>query len=166
MRPTSAKVREAVFDVLGSQVEYSNVLDLFAGTGAFGFEALSRGASKVCFVEKRRASAHIIQKNARELGVDNLVTVKVTTAAQAIKGFERSRETFSIVFLDPPYNSNEIAQVWQQPALKKAISDEGILIVESRFPNPDLNPPHFLKKYFQRRYGDTLVEMFCVREEE
>lgn len=166
VRPTSERVREAVFDALGSHVQSSLVLDIFAGTGALGLEALSRGASKVFFVEKNRSAVQIIQRNVGELGVADLVSVKVCGAVEAINVFDRSEETFTLIFMDPPYNTHDIDHVWQQPGLRRVMSDIGVLVVESRFPNTNHNPPDFLEKWFARTYGDTLVEMFRLREEE
>jgi len=165
-RPTSERVREAVFDVLGRRVQESTVLDLCAGTGTFGFEALSRGASKVSFVEKNRVSAQIIEKNAGALGVAELVSVKVCEAIQAINFFDRAKETFTIIFVDPPYDTNETERIWHEPALRRVISDSGVLVMESRYPRSDRRQPDLLKRCFARRYGDTLVEMFSLEEEE
>lgn len=155
-----------MFDVLGQQVLSSRVLDLFAGTGAFGFEALSRGASKVAFVELNSVLAQIVRRNARELGIADRISVRVCGAAQALKAFDRSQETFTVIFIDPPYDSTEINDLWQQPALKRVIAHGGLLVVESRHPNPYQEPTAFLRRCFSRKYGDTLVEMYRLGEGE
>jgi len=166
VRPTSERVREAVFDVLGQHVIASRVLDLFAGTGAFGFEALSRGAAYVSFVERNSASVQIIKRNAEELGVRDRVSVRVGGAAQALNFFVGAKETFDVIFMDPPYDAKELDLVWRQPALSRVMSQNGVLVVESRRTSSERQTPDLLSRTFARRYGDTLVEMFRLGEEE
>ncbi len=155
-----------MFDVLGRRVIASRVLDLFAGTGAFGFEALSRGAAYASFVERNNASARIIKRNAEELGVRDRVSVRVCGAAHALNFFIGARETFTVIFMDPPYDTKELDRIWRHPALSSVLSQNGVIVVESRYTSSDRHAPEFLTKRFARRYGDTLVEMFCLGEEE
>jgi 16S rRNA (guanine(966)-N(2))-methyltransferase RsmD len=100
VRPTPARVKEALFSILGSRVADARVLDLFAGSGALGFESLSRGAAHVTFVEKDRPRAAALRAAARELGVDARVEVigaPVERAVRALGG------RYDLVFADPPY---------------------------------------------------------------
>ena len=100
VRPTPARVKEALFSILGSKIDASHVLDLFAGSGALGFEALSRGAAHVTFVESHRATASALNTAARALGVENACTV---IAAPAERAVARLRGPYDLVFADPPY---------------------------------------------------------------
>jgi 16S rRNA (guanine966-N2)-methyltransferase len=100
VRPTPSRVKEALFSILGSRVERARVLDLFAGSGALGFEALSRGAAEVTFVERHRSTADALRSVARTLGVDGQVAV-ISADAQRAPG--RLDGRFDLVFADPPY---------------------------------------------------------------
>ncbi len=100
LRPTPARVKEALFSILGTRVEDARVLDLFAGTGALGFESLSRGASHVTFVERHRPTAEALRATARALGVAEQVAVLNAPAERAVHAVAGR---YDLVFADPPY---------------------------------------------------------------
>lgn len=100
VRPTPAKVKEALFSILGDRVDEARVLDLFAGTGALGFESLSRGAAHVTFVERHRPTAEALRASARTLGVAGQVAIVNAPAEKAARALEGR---FDLVFADPPY---------------------------------------------------------------
>ena len=103
-RPTSDLVREAIFNILGEVVEELLVLDLFAGTGALGLEALSRGADRVIFVEKNRENAALIRRNVATLRYEDRATVVCGDAYRWAKGFDPTEGEPVIVLIDPPYS--------------------------------------------------------------
>lgn len=110
IRPTQDKVREALFDVLRLDVADSNFLELFAGSGAVGIEALSNGAKEVVFVEKDKRCCKIIENNLAQLGLmpneqatDKKILILATDAFRAVDIFYREQRKFDIIFLDPPY---------------------------------------------------------------
>ena len=100
VRPTPARVKEALFSILGSRVDDAQVLDLFAGSGALGFESLSRGAQHVTFVEKHRPTAETLRSTARALGVAEQVDVVNAPAERAVRALGGH---YDLVFADPPY---------------------------------------------------------------
>jgi len=100
-RPTAAKVREAIFNILGPPPEGS-VLDLYAGTGALGIEALSRGAHRAVFVERDHQALVVLRRNLRELGVEERSSVLGGEVCGALRRLASQEEHFSWVFLDPP----------------------------------------------------------------
>ena len=100
VRPTPGRVKESLFSILAERVKGARVLDLFAGTGAIGFEAASRGAARVVSVESHRETAAAIEEAARNFGVEKVVTV---FAAPAERALYRLEGPFDIVYLDPPY---------------------------------------------------------------
>jgi len=100
-RPTASKVREAIFNILGPPP--GPVLDLFAGTGALGLEALSRGAPKAVFVERDGAALGALRRNLREVGMEERATVIGADVRTALRRLAAAGEQFSWVFLDPPY---------------------------------------------------------------
>ncbi len=100
VRPTPSRVKEALFSILGNRIVDAHILDLFAGSGALGFEALSRGAAHATFVESHRATASALTRTARELGIAQRCTVY---AAPAERIAPRLSGRYDIVFADPPY---------------------------------------------------------------
>lgn len=103
VRPTSALVRQALFDILRSKVEGSRFLELFAGSGAISFEALSRGASSGCAVEHNRAALYALRRNAEQLECTGLVTILPIDVRKALKGEMLNFQAFDWLFADPPY---------------------------------------------------------------
>ncbi|MFT0762406.1 16S rRNA (guanine(966)-N(2))-methyltransferase RsmD [Actinomyces sp. F1_1611] len=152
-RPTSAKVREALFSMLESWnlVRERRVLDLFAGSGALAFEAFSRGASEITLVDKSRGAQKVLAQNARTVGASSARIV-----AGSAQAFVRSaRATFDLVFVDPPY-------AWPEPDLTELLADllglldpDGLIVVErdARSPQPSL--PAGLELESERSWGDT-----------
>jgi 16S rRNA (guanine(966)-N(2))-methyltransferase RsmD len=104
IRPTKDRVREALFNIIGKFVQAATVLDAFAGSGAFGIEALSRGAKRVVFIDKDRRCIRVIRENLNSLGIkNNAVSIIKMDAMDAFGILERKKEKFDIVLLDPPY---------------------------------------------------------------
>jgi 16S rRNA (guanine966-N2)-methyltransferase len=100
VRPTPGRVKESLFSMLAPRIEGARMLDLFAGTGAIGFEAASRGAARVVAVEAHRDTAHAIEEAARHLGADDVVSVLAMPVERALYRLE---EQFDLVYVDPPY---------------------------------------------------------------
>jgi 16S rRNA (guanine(966)-N(2))-methyltransferase RsmD len=159
VRPTTERVREAVFNILGPVVEGARILELFAGSGAFGFEALSRGAASVVFVDKDKKAAVTIAQAARMLGLKDSSSILVMDASRAVEKLARAGERFSIIYLDPPYDTGWIAKIVNAPALMTLFTADGVLLVEKGIHTPDLPLPDTLCKRLVRQYGDTLVEI-------
>lgn len=156
-RPSGAKVREAIFNIIGSKVIDTKWLDLFGGTGAIGIEALSRGASSVIFTEKDFTAFKQLKQNLSELKIEDKSTV---LKMDAINFFNKTNEVFDVIFLDPPYASEYYEQVFKiinQNTEK--LSKEGILIVEHniKYTLPELSTLKMLKTY---KYGDTGITLF------
>jgi 16S rRNA (guanine966-N2)-methyltransferase len=131
IRPSSDRVREAIFSILGPNTTDSLVLDLFAGTGALGFEALSRGAARVVFVEKLRTQAAIIKKIAVKLSVESHVEVFSTESISALRKLRDAGYGFSLVFLDPPYETDLLHKTFHDENLAGIVQNGGIVVVET-----------------------------------
>lgn len=159
VRPTGERVREAVFDVLGP-VEGLAVLDLFAGTGAFGFEALSRGASKATFVENDPNVLRVLQDNARTLEFGRAAEVLDQEYDRALADFPAAGRVFDLLFVDPPYRMLSQVMGVLDPCLPGLLAPEGVVVVEG----PLSGSAHItLDVMFQRRYGNTMVTMITKR---
>jgi len=161
-RPTSEKVREAVFDILGPRLSLgdAHVLDLFAGTGAFGLEALSRGAVHATFIDSARAAVAAIRNNLRALGVADRATV---VAGDAVVHAARHAPAapWRLVFVDPPYRSDLAARaVTALPP--DHLAPDAVVVIEHDRHNVPPDQVGSLLRTDQRRYGDTLISFFAA----
>lgn len=160
LRPTSDKVREAIFDVLAAAKPGglgASAIDLFAGTGALGIEALSRGAGHVVFVESASAAARILDENLRRAGYQDRATVRVEDAERAPRKLRAAGEgPFDIAFLDAPYGSPAGSRAAARLVSEGLIAPEGIVVLESGARDPLADPPG-LETFRRKRYGDTSV---------
>lgn len=125
VRPTTDGVKEAIFSIVQFEVEDAVVLDLFAGSGQLGIEALSRGASKAVFVDNSAESVKVVKDNLKHTGLEENAVV-INTANNAF--LRSTREKFDIAILDPPYNHNLIQK--SMPLLVEKMADSGIIICE------------------------------------
>lgn len=161
VRPTSDRVREALFSSLGS-IEGARVLDLYAGTGSLGIEALSRGASEAVFVDVSKASLGAISKNLSRLGLRDRTRVLMLDARACLRGFESEGASFDLVFLDPPYGSAEIPGILAALASTAAVVPGAQVVVETatRETVPVVAGLHLA---FERGYGKTRIAIFEKR---
>ena len=150
-RPTSDRVREALFSVLGD-VTGLRVLDLFAGSGALGIEALSRGAASAVFVERAPAALKALRANLTALGLDQ--EVFAGDARAFIGNARRAGDTYDLVFLDPPYR--ETGRLGTELDLPAVLASGGRIVAESDRRSPLEIDLHVT---FERRYGDTLIRI-------
>jgi len=131
IRPTSDKLRETLFNVLGPRVEGATFLDGFAGMGAVGIEALSRSARFVCFVDQSRKASANIRQNLESLEVMDGVRVIEADFGKTLDLFERERATFDIVFLDPPYERRELySESLSAFGSRRLLNEGGVLVME------------------------------------
>jgi 16S rRNA (guanine966-N2)-methyltransferase len=160
VRPTVDRVREALFSTLGALGEGARGLDFFAGTGAFGFEALSRGAASAVFVEKDRQVSEAIRETARGFGIEKEIQILNMGALEALRRLNERGAKFTIVFLDPPYESDWVSKVASDPIFPNLLEPEGVFIVEKGVHAPETPPPPTFGMRFSRKYGGTVVEIF------
>lgn len=161
VRPTLDRVREAIFDVLGSGVEGAKVLDLFAGSGALGIEALSRGACHVTFCDSSSRAVQAIHRNLERLGIrESQARVLQMPAAQAIRVLANEGDRFDIVFVDPPYDALLYEATLTALAIAKVVTPGGRVIVEHSRRTRVGAVYGDLQAIKTRRYGDTCVTFF------
>ena len=130
-RPTAVRVRQTLFDILGPRVLDARFLDLFAGSGAVGVEALSRGASRAVFVEQRREAVVAIRRNLEALGVDDeTCRVMRGDALSAIDDLARAGDRFDLVFLDPPYDGDHYEPTLRRLDAGSVVAAGGWVIAE------------------------------------
>jgi 16S rRNA (guanine966-N2)-methyltransferase len=156
VRPTSSKVRESIFNILQNKVSEAIMLDLFAGSGIMGLEALSRGASKVVFVEKNLKIFKLLKENLCNFDVQYDVLLKdAITALNKLKGSK-----FDIIFADPPYKLDIIPDVLRMVKENSLLAKDGVIIIEhsSKY-KFEANGFEVIKT---KEYGDTMISFFKV----
>jgi 16S rRNA (guanine966-N2)-methyltransferase len=151
-RPTSDRVREALFSILGVRVAGARVLDLFAGSGALGLEALSRGAAAVTFVESAPAALRVLRANVAALGAD--AEIARADAVRWLRAASAGARQYDLVFLDPPYRQAEALGDALSDLLPAVLGQGALVVAESDRRAPlELTIPTI----DERRYGDTLI---------
>jgi 16S rRNA (guanine966-N2)-methyltransferase len=158
-RPTGAKVREAIFNILGPPPELP-VLDVFAGSGALGIEALSRGASAACFIERDGRALQALHRNLRELGFASKARVLGTEAHAALRQLSHDGQHFGWVFIDPPYAAGVVASVLEILAGGNVVASGGVIIVEHDKRNVPPDAVAAVRLIDRRFYGDTGVSFY------
>ncbi len=159
VRPSADRVREALFARLG-ELERARVLDLFAGSGALGIEALSRGAREAAFVERSTRVLAVLRANLEALELTPLARVLAGEASAVVRRLARAGAAFDVVLLDPPYASPDAVRAL------RALVDSGILapgarVVLETSRRSELPEVPGLVRIDERRYGDTLVLRFA-----
>jgi len=164
VRPTADRVREAVFNILGSRTEGARVLDLFAGTGALGLEALSRGALSAVLVESDPRTFAVMRRNVLELGASGAEPLLMDYRA-ALRVLTRRCSRFDLAFLDPPYGKGIAARSADDLAGAGVLEPGGTVVVEEAERTGELPFPPGWERFEDRRYGDTRVMIFTVERE-
>ncbi|HOG52833.1 MAG TPA: 16S rRNA (guanine(966)-N(2))-methyltransferase RsmD [Bacillota bacterium] len=158
-RPTQDRVRESMFAILAGRCEGSEVLDLFAGSGSLGFEAISRGAISCVFVESSRKAASIIETNAASLGVKGMTRVINDDAAREQCGW-KTYGPFDIVFMDPPYASDKYEGLLAALSENNLVKPMGIVVVERAKIKQLAEEYGGLKLRRSEKYGATFVDFY------
>ncbi|KZY06185.1 MULTISPECIES: 16S rRNA (guanine(966)-N(2))-methyltransferase RsmD [unclassified Sulfitobacter] len=159
LRPTSDRVREALFSMLTHHdvIENARVLDLFAGTGALGLEALSRGAAEAVFVENGRPAQRLISENIEKLRLEDRTTLMRSDATRLAAW---PMAAFDLVFLDPPYGRNLGQVALNRVARGGWIATDAMVVWEENAPMQALQG---FERIATRKYGDTHVTLLCYR---
>ncbi len=164
VRPTSDRVREAIFSSLGDRVIGSDALDLFAGTGALGLEAASRGAQTVLFLEHSQPALTTLYTNIaafkRHPGTPTVLTVRAVDVFSELAQLSRDGCAFSLMFADPPYG-HIAQQLLDEPTLPSLLAGGGCLVLESA-KRDVLVPPPSWQVFREAIYGDTHVSFLSA----
>ena len=158
-RPTLDRVKESVFGILQFELEGKTVLDLFAGSGGLGLEALSRGAKFAVFNDKDRESIAVIRKNIEKLRFQEVSAVYSLECSVLLKRMAQDGQKFDIVFLDPPYEAGLLEKAMDELSTLELLKN-GFIVVTEHSPKkpPTLMPGFSLRD--SRRYGDVAVSFF------
>jgi 16S rRNA (guanine966-N2)-methyltransferase len=164
VRPTSGRVKEAMFNILPHDLSGFKVLDLFAGTGNVSIEALSRGAAEAMLIDSSAQSGKAIRENLRRLRVVNRTKVWITPVVRAVRLLARRGESFDLIFLDPPYEQRLIEATLKAIDSGDLLRRSGVAIAEHSVRESVQTRYGGLALDDQRRYGSTLLS-FYKREE-
>lgn len=160
MRPTSDLARQAIFNTLQGAPEGRRVLDVFGGTGALGFEAISSGAREAVWIEKNPVLARVIEKTAAELGVSDRSRVIVADALAALKDLGKRGDRFDLIFLDPPYHAGLGVPAVELVARLGVFAPGAIVVLETH--KTEDPPPAIgsLRAVKTKRHGDTKITFY------
>lgn len=161
VRPTSDRLRETLFNVVAGLVHDSRVLDICAGSGAVGIEALSRGAREATFIERSRPAVAVIEANLKSLALTS-ATIINRDAPASLKRLDNEGRQFDIVFFDPPYASEIYADVMKYLGSGNLVAADGIVIVEHRAKTPP--DPQFekLRPFREIRQGESALSFYEI----
>lgn len=158
VRPTADRVKESLFNIIGSRIMEARVLDLFAGTGNLGLESWSRGAKAITFIDESKESLRLVNSNIAKCRAEKDCTVLKGNAVQVAQRLYEQGQRYDFVFCDPPYNKGWIEAIIKVLETCPFIEDGGYLVVE-RSAHNELPPlPEGYELFRSSRYGETLVD--------
>lgn len=164
IRPTSDRVKEALFSILGDLVIDCNFLDLFAGSGSVGIEAYSRGAKEVVFVDSHLSSIKILKKNLEKVGILNDTEVIHDDFAAAIEILSRRGRKFDIIFIDPPYGQGLSIEAARKIIKNNLLSKSGVIIIEHGAKEIIPEEIDILEKFKEKKYGNIFLSLYAIKK--
>ena len=159
-RPTADQVRIALMDTLAPAMDGARVLDLFAGAGGVGLEALSRGAAHATFVERAAAAVAALEENVIALGVTDRARVLRADARRALGRLTREGTRFEVIFLDPPYETALVQSTLVQLGAGEVTTPDAFVVVQHFTKRPPASRVGVLTAYRARRFGETTLTFF------
>ena len=159
-RPTADQVRIALLDTLMPRLPEARVLDLFAGAGGVGLEALSRGAAQATFVERDARAVHALRANVTTLGVERAVRIVRDDVRRALSTLRRDGGRFDVVFLDPPYDGDDVATTLEALAESDVLADGAVVIAQHLTKRAPAASFGGLAAFRTRRFGETTLTFF------
>ncbi|HEY3160230.1 MAG TPA: 16S rRNA (guanine(966)-N(2))-methyltransferase RsmD [Vicinamibacterales bacterium] len=160
LRPTSDKLRETLFNILAPRMEGARVLDGFAGTGAIGIEALSRGAAHVTFIEKSRRAVALIEENLKACGVEEGYTILCADVVAALNGLPAA-DAFDLILLDPPYDIDNASAALDAAA--RRLAGNGLVVLE-RATRREPEEPAAVRRVRDVKSGDSTLTLYSRSE--
>lgn len=165
VRPTTDRVKESMFNIIQDRVYDSQVLDLFAGSGALGIEALSRGASQAVFCDNSSDSIEIIRSNIEKARVVDRSQLVSGDFKRCLRDMETRKQKFDLIFVDPPYYKGLFEEVLETIKTREILKKDGIVIVEHDANRP-IEPLEGLEVFKEKKYGITMLTFYCLEDED
>ncbi|MCX7710671.1 MAG: 16S rRNA (guanine(966)-N(2))-methyltransferase RsmD [Clostridia bacterium] len=159
-RPTTDRVKESLFNIIAAYIPEAEVLDLFAGTGNLGIEALSRGAANAVFADKSAECVNIIKDNLNHTKLSDKAKVLSGDASMVLMRLKNEGKRFDLIFLDPPYNTGLAQEMLSGIAQYELLKTDGLIVAESD--RQDTLPENVgnLRLIRQQKYGDTMLWLY------
>jgi 16S rRNA (guanine(966)-N(2))-methyltransferase RsmD len=166
VRPTSDQVKETLFNMIGARIEQATFLDLFAGTGNVGIEALSRGAARVVFVEKHPAYVQTLKRNLAACAIESESVIYCGDANKILRVLRRDGWQFQVLFLDPPYRQTRmLCDLLSRLTETTCVAETGLMIAEHRHAfSPPSHPGGSFSLTKQRRIGNTALSFYEIEK--
>jgi RNA methyltransferase, rsmD family len=165
VRPTTDRVKESMFNIIQDWVYDSQVLDLFAGSGALGIEALSRGASQAVFCDNSLDSIKIIKSNIEKARVADRSQIVSGDFKRCLRDMEAKNQSFDMIFVDPPYYEGLFEEVLDTISSCKILKKDGMVIVEHDAKKP-IGQVEGLEVYKEKKYGITMLTFYCLEDDD
>ena len=165
-RPTTDKVKESIFNIIGPYFEGGLAIDLFAGSGSLGIEALSRGMDSCIFIEKDAKAIQTINENLKKCHLENQAEVYRAEASRAVKALEKREVKIDLLFLDPPYQRIELYNLAETMIQKGLLSSDAIIMCEHE---KTVDLPETIDTFSLTRretYGSTIISIYRMQKEE
>ncbi|WP_128894289.1 16S rRNA (guanine(966)-N(2))-methyltransferase RsmD [Longirhabdus pacifica] len=159
-RPTTDKVKESLFSVIGPYFSDEIVLDLFAGTGSLGIEALSRGAKKAIFVDAERKSIEVVKHNIMVTGFEQQAEIYRNDAFRALNALHKREVQFQLVFLDPPYRMKNMDELLEQMQQKQLLANDSTVVIEHDAKHQYPQQIGELHRIRELTYGDIAISIY------
>lgn len=159
-RPTTDKVKEAIFSMIGPYFDGGQVLDLFAGTGGLGIEALSRGMSRAVFIDVEKKSVDTVLHNVQAAGLKEQAEIFRNDAVRALKALAKRERQFELVFLDPPYKMKAIAELIAAMEDQGLLASQAVIVVEHDAEDVLAEMIGGMEQQRRAEYGDTAVTIY------
>jgi 16S rRNA (guanine966-N2)-methyltransferase len=160
LRPLTDKIKNALFSIIFDRVKNAQVLDLFAGTGIFGFEALSRGAKNATFVDEDYQNIRLIRENAQKLQFDERITVINRDFRKAIELLGKKKSSFTLIFIDPPYNTDFAYQTINHLSFPSLLKTESLVIVRVHHKTELPSSVNGMCVIDERKYGEAKIYFY------
>ncbi|WP_010631048.1 16S rRNA (guanine(966)-N(2))-methyltransferase RsmD [Sporolactobacillus vineae] len=167
-RPTTDKVKETIFNMIGPYLSGGRVLDLYGGSGGLGLEALSRGANEAVFVDRAAQACHVIAENADKCGYTDRCRILHLNSEKALSLLAESREVYDYVFLDPPYAKQHLNQDIDFLTRKRMLAPNAVVIAEHEdtVVLPDRTGSGLIRTKYRTYQGKTAVSVYCMTPED
>lgn len=163
-RPTSDKAKGSIFNIIAAIIFDTDVLDLFAGTGNLGIEALSRGSRSAVFVDRSHECFQIIKENLIHTKLFGKAEVMVTDVSSALTKLSQKGDKFDIIFLDPPYGKGLVEETLKCIACNDVMKTDAIIVAEHDVNDIVPESAGNLKNFRQQKYGDTVISFYRHEE--
>jgi 16S rRNA (guanine(966)-N(2))-methyltransferase RsmD len=160
IRPTADRVKETLFDIIGDRIREARVLDLFAGTGSLGIEALSRGARSILFVDVAKQAIRLISDNLIRTDLQERAEIWRTDALRAIARLGKKGRRFEIALLDPPYEYGHIERIMRRYQQADLSTPESMIVVEHHKKTVLPDGVESMYRFLEKRFGDTVLSFY------